>query len=469
MQSQPPNVVLILADDLGYGDLGCYGNPILQTPRIDRLADEGVRCSQHYSGAPLCAPARAALLTGRYNHRVGALSVESNRGLDRISLREKTMGDAFSAAGYATGYVGKWHSGLFDLAYHPNQRGFAEFAGFLNGVMDYWDWILDYNGSPVRADGRYQTDVFTQDAVDFIRRHHTSPFFLFLSYHTPHSPLQAPDECVEPYRGKSGVNEAVASLYGMVTRMDWGIGQVLDALEQTGITDNTIVLFTSDNGPHLGGYRHNSEHVQMQRYNGPFRGQKQDVLEGGIRVPAIVRWNDGLPAGTECDEMIHFCDWLPTLADACNIVPNGLPLDGTTQLSSLRGEDTGSLPPRFWQYNRYDPVLHCNMAMRDGPWKLYWPRIPEAMVKLQSDNTWVQRLQEEPHFEMAVENPRVPRDLSPSPLPELYNIEMDPAENRNLATEKPDRVSHMKHDAENWFGEVEAERALVRKQYGTLL
>ena len=168
----------MVADDLGYGDLSCYGNTILSTPNIDRLAAEGVRCSQHYSGAPLCAPARAALLTGRYHHRCGALSVESNRGLDRIALRERTMGDVFAAAGYHTGYVGKWHSGLHDLGYHPNRRGFAEFAGFLSGIMDYWNWFLDYNGTSRRADGRYQTDVFTAEAVDFIGRsaaHRTAP------------------------------------------------------------------------------------------------------------------------------------------------------------------------------------------------------------------------------------------------------------------------------------------------------
>ena len=178
LSSVRPNIVLVLADDLGYGDLSCYGNTILSTPNIDRLAAEGVRCSQHYSGAPLCAPARAALLTGRYHHRCGALSVESNRGLDRIALRERTMGDVFAAAGYRTGYVGKWHSGLHDLGYHPNRSGFAEFAGFLSGIMDYWNWFLDYNGTSRRADGRYQTDVFTAEAVDFIGRsaaHRTAP------------------------------------------------------------------------------------------------------------------------------------------------------------------------------------------------------------------------------------------------------------------------------------------------------
>ena len=339
-----PNVVLVLADDLGYGDLSCYGNSILSTPNIDRLAGEGVRCSQHYSGAPICAPARAALLTGRYHHRCGALSVESNRGLDRIALRECTIGDAFGAAGYRTGYVGKWHSGLHDPRYHPNQRGFAEFAGFLGGIMDYWNWFLDYNGSPRRADGRYQTDVFTAEAVDFIRRHTAprsaaarQPFFLVVAYHAPHSPLQAPAESCAPFRQRGDLNDAVATMYGMVARMDQGIGQILDTLQATGCADDTVVLVTSDNGSYLGSERHRGRRFSMSRYNGPFRGQKQDVLEGGIRVPAIVRWPDGLPAGAACDEMIHFCDWLPTLAAAAGVTPDGLPLDGCDQLPRLRG------------------------------------------------------------------------------------------------------------------------------------
>jgi len=461
-----PNIIVVLADDLGYGDLSCYGNTILRTPNIDRLAHDGVRCSQHYSGSPLCAPARAALLTGRYNHRTGALSVESNRGLDRIALREQTIGDAFSAAGYRTGYVGKWHSGLFDLRYHPNRRGFAEFAGFLNGVMDYWDWVMDYNGATRRADGRYQTDVFTEEAVDFIRRQGHDPFFLVVAYHTPHSPLQAPEECIAPFRERSDLNEGVAALYGMIARMDWGIGQILDALDEQGLAENTIVLFTSDNGPWLGAYTHEGERLSMNRYNGPFRGQKQDVLEGGIRVPGIVRWPAGLPAGSECHEMIHFCDWLPTLAAAAGAAPTGQPLDGVDQLPGLRNTPAPAQPPRFWQFNRYEPVLHCNMAMRDGPWKLYWPRIPEAMVKLQSDNVWVRRLIDGPHFEMQVENPEVARTLSPPGGPELYCIPDDPDESCDLAQAHPDVVARMRLAAEHWFAEVEAERQCVRHQYG---
>ena len=519
-----PNVIVILADDLGYGDLSCYGNTILPTPNIDRLAGEGVRCSQHYSGAPLCAPARAALLTGRYHHRVGALSVESNRGLDRIALREHTLGDLFSGAGYRTGYVGKWHSGLFDRRYHPNRRGFAEFAGFLNGIMDYWDWYLDYNGSPRRADGRYQSDVFTQEAVDFIRRQaglashphradtgsdrlHAAvpcpeaapdglqpvglaaaaagpprdgpepppptgprpspqPFFLVVAYHTPHSPLQAPEECTAPFQQRGDLNDGVATLYGMIARMDWGIGQILEALDEHGCAEDTVVLVTSDNGPWLGSEPHQGERLSMSRYNGPFRGQKQDVLEGGIRVPGIVRWPAGLPAGAECHEMIHFCDWLPTLAAAAGATPGGRPLDGRNQLPQLRGTPPAAQPPRFWQFNRYDPVPHCNLAMRDGPWKLYWPRVPEAMVKLRSDNVAVRWLMAAPHFEMPVVNQPVERVLSPPGEPELYRIPDDPHEASDLAPSHPEVVARMRRAAENWFAEVEAERRQIAAQYG---
>ena len=468
-----PNVVLIVADDLGYGDLSCYGNTILPTPNIDRLAAEGVRCSQHYSGAPICAPARAALLTGRYHHRCGALSVESNRGLDRIALRERTIGEVFAAAGYRTGYVGKWHSGVHDRRYHPNQRGFAEFAGFLSGIMDYWNWFLDYNGSSRRADGRYQTDVFTAEAVDFIRRCAAAPgaaarqpFFLVVAYHAPHAPLQAPAESCAPYLGRGDLNEALATMYGMVAHMDQGIGQILDTLDTAGCADDTVVLVTSDNGPHLGPERYGGRRFGMGRFSGPFRGQKQDVLEGGIRVPAIVRWPDGLPAGGACDEMIHFCDWLPTLAAATGITPQGRPLDGCDQLPALRGTIPAGAAPRFWQFNRYDPVPGCNLAMRDGPWKLYWPRIPEAMVKLQQDNVAVRHLMARPHFEMQVHNPPVQRTLSPPAEPELYRIPDDPCEARDLANEQPGRVARMRVAAENWFAEVEAERRRIAAQGG---
>ncbi|MAS38045.1 MAG: arylsulfatase [Anaerolineaceae bacterium] len=455
-----PNVVVFLADDLGYGDLEIYGNAALRTPHLNRLAGEGVRLNQHYSGSPLCAPARASLLTGRYNHRTGAISVESNRGLDRIALHEATIADVFKQAGYATGMVGKWHNGLHDMRYHPNNRGFDEFCGFLNGGMGYWDWVIERNSQPQHSDGTYLTEVFTDEAVQFIERHTHDPFFLYVAYNAPHNPLQAPADEVQPLLENDSINPAVATLYAMIQRMDSGIGRILDTLAARGLDDNTIILFTSDNGPWLGNDRLDGEVMSMARFNGPFRGMKQDVLEGGIRVPALLRWRDGLPANMEYHDMVHFTDWLPTLMAACGIstLPD-LPLDGLNQLATLQGE-TGVVPAqRFWQYNRYDPVGQCNAAMRDGDWKLYWPRIPEAMVKLASDNEDYHQNMHRPHLLEPVANPPVARTLSEPGAPQLYNINDDPYEANDLSAQQPDRLNRMKTTLENWFETVEKERA----------
>jgi arylsulfatase A len=457
-----PNVVLILADDLGYGDMSCYGNADLPTPFLDRLAGEGVRLTQHYTCCPLCAPARAGLLTGRYNHRTGALSVESNRGLDRIALRETTIADVFQSAGYATGMVGKWHNGLFDMKHHPNNRGFEEFAGFLNGGMKYYDWILDYNGTPVRSDGRYLTDVFSDESVSFIERHKEEPFFLYVSYNAPHSPHEAPEEEIQAFLETGKFNEMVCKLYAQITSMDKGIGRILETLDKNGLADNTIVLFTSDNGPRLGGYHG----FDMSRYNGPFRGMKQDTLEGGIRVPAVVRWPGRIPEGTEFHDMVHFTDWMPTLMAAARIEKTpALPFDGANVLPPLKGLHGKTPDKRFWQFNRYTPVKNCNAAMRDGDWKLYWPRIPEAMKKLKSDNGWYLKMMDTPHFEMEVTREPVERELSAPGQPQLYNIRQDPYEDNDLSSQQPARLTRMKEDLENWFDEVEAERRSLPEQY----
>jgi arylsulfatase A len=458
MNASHTNIVLILADDLGYGDLGIYGNELVQTPYLDRLADEGVRLVQHYTCSPLCAPARAGLLTGRYNHRTGALSVESNRGLDRIDLREMTIADYFGSAGYTTGMVGKWHNGVFDMCHHPNNRGFDEFAGFLNGGMGYFDWILDYNGEARRSDSRYLTDVFTQESVNFIERHRNEPFFLFVSYNAPHAPLEAPEEEIETFADTDELNPAVKTLYAMIRRMDAGIGSILETLDRHGLTNNTIVLFTSDNGPWLGNQEMNGQTYSMSRYNGPFRGMKQDVLEGGIRVPAIICWPDGLPQGLEVNEMIHFTDWLPTLLTATGVNKrHELALDGACALPILRGEK-GNICKRFWQFNRYEPVRNCNGAMRDGDWKLYWPRIPEAMAKLGIDNVWYQRMFREPHFTMDIDRSSVKREVPTTGKPELYNIHQDHHESMELSEKYPDRLEKMILEYENWFEEVNLER-----------
>lgn len=474
MSASPPNVLLILADDLGYGDLACFGNPIVRTPHLDALADEGVTLTQHYSASPLCAPARAALLTGRYNHRTGAVDVPSNRGLDRIALDERTIGDVFSAADYATGMVGKWHNGLHDMRHHPNSRGFREFAGFLNGGMDYYRWVLDRNGSPERADGRYLTDVFSSEAVDFIRRHRKEPFFLYLAYNAPHLPYQAPESLLDHYRHNGSLTDSVRLIYAMVEAMDAGFGRAFEELESLGLAENTIVVFTSDNGPILTG--------DSNRYNGPFRGMKGDALEGGIRVPAIVRWPAGIPGHRNTDGLMHFTDWLPTLASlagpyvnrvstGAGIGSHGKPLDGFDMSMLLRKEASDDPAParqvRYWQRNRYEPIERCNGAMRDGPWKLVWPMLDGADWKDPGDNEFYRAGMTSAHRIMGVDSDLPNRPVSEPNRPELYRLDDDPHEDVDLSAHYPERIGEMTSMWDQWFADVAGDwQSVYRRNVG---
>jgi len=451
------NIIFILADDMGYGDMAHFGNPYVRTPHLDGLARQGVTLTQHYSASPLCAPARAALLTGRYNHRTGAVDVPSNRGLDRIALNETTMADIFAAAGYATGMVGKWHNGLHDMRHHPNNRGFQEFLGFLNGGMDYYTWSLDRNGTTERSDGRYLTDVFSDEAVRFIDRHRDDSFFLYLAYNAPHQPLQAPEELIQHYRDRGGLTEEVCRLYAMIESMDAGIGRTLEALKQNGIEDDTIVVFASDNGPVLGG--------PLNRYNGPFQGSKGNCLEGGIRVPALVRWPGHLPTDLQSDHLIHFCDWLPTLASMAGIdVPPDLALDGYDVTCRLKGDAGDISDIRYWQRNRYEPVARSNAAMRDGPWKLLWPQRAGADSKDPADTGFYQQgLKGAAHWLMDIDASLPEREIGSAHAPRLFNIEEDPGEATDLAAQQESRVADMQRRWDQWFAEVREEWKQSRK------
>ena len=447
-----------MADDMGCGDIGALGNPDVQTPHLDRMAAEGVRLTQHHSGSPMCAPARAAFLTGRYPHRSGAIDVVECKGLDRIALRETTIADLLKARGYATGMVGKWHNGAVDPRYHPNARGFDEFAGFRGGFIDYWDWVLDYNGALHRADGRYLTDVFTEEAVGFIERHRARPFFLCVTYNAPHTPLQAPDEDVRPFLDSGKFNRAVSTIYGMNRRMDKGVGRIVGTLDRLGLSENTLVLFTSDNGPMFVGEGETS----TRRFNLGLNGHKELVLEGGIRVPAIVRWPAGLPAGAEVPCLVHFADWLPTLLAAAGGEAHGdLPLDGRDVTAALRGDGPGDAPPRFWQWNRYAPVANCNAAMRDGPWKLHRPAIPEALRKPRVDNERSEQVIYHPEQVRDIWRDPVERDVPEPGPPMLFNLAEDPGEQRDVAGLHPGRAEAMQRELERWWASVLADLAEI--------
>ncbi len=451
-----PSIVLVVADDMGAGDLGSAGNRHADTPAMDALASEGVTLGQHYSGSCICAPARAALLTGRYPHRTGAVDVVGVRGLDRIALDEVTMADLMREAGYATGLVGKWHNGSIAPEYHPCKRGFDEFVGFRCGLVNsYWDWTIEVHGDRTPSDGRYLTDVFTDHALSFIDRHHHHPFFLAVTYNSPHTPLEAPDEDLAAFDG-APLSEAVRTIYAMNRRMDAGVGRIMQRLAEHGIDRETLVIVTSDNGPLFRG----SGEADTRRFNLELSGAKRDVLEGGIRVPCIARWPAQLPAGSRMDTMTHFCDWLPTVLQVAGTdMPDDLSLDGKSLLPALRGETHHGTSRHIWQWNRYEPVMRCNGALRDGPWKLYLPPIPEAVQKVSEDNRLTRMLAEMPDDPTALwTDEPVERELSEPPTPRLYNLADDPGEHNDLTDAHPRRTERILNEYMRWFAELERDR-----------
>lgn len=455
-----PNVLFILVDDMGYGDFSAFNGGLSNTPTLDALMQESVCLTQHYTGSPVCNPSRAALLTGRYSHRTGSLDTLEWWGLERLALRETTLADAFKAAGYATGLVGKWHLGSFDSRYHPNRRGFDETVCFRGGMHDYYNWRLEFNETVRRADGRYLTDVWTEEAVKFIGRHKDEPFFLHVTFNAPHTPLAAPLDEIKPFTDKGRFNLGVSMIYAMIHRMDIGVAAILAALARHGLAENTIVVFCSDNGPQFGGQ---DEHATT-RFNCHFNGAKGTTYEGGIRVPALIRWPaGGLLGGRQAPEMVHMTDWFPTLLAAAGLgTPGRLKLDGVNVLPALRGEPGQVETRRFWQWNRYAPEITSNAAMRDGDWKLVRPAIREAMAV--RDIHWLPVSMYAPeHFiRNGVFRPPYPaRDVPPPPPPELYNIADDPLEQKNLAAQYPDQAARMLRALETWFEDVEAERATI--------
>ncbi|MCM4165036.1 N-acetylgalactosamine 6-sulfate sulfatase [Arenibacter sp. A80] len=346
-QDQKPNIVLILADDQGWGDLGISGNTNLATPNIDAIAKNGVTFD-HFYVSPVCSPTRAELLTGRYFHRVGVYSTSS--GGERLNLDETTIAEVFKDAGYVTAAYGKWHNGM-QPPYHPNARGFDDFYGFASGHWgNYFSPMLEHNGEIVKGEG-FIIDDLTNKGLDFMDRNKERPFFLYLPYNTPHSPMQVPDEYWDrfkdkelamKYHGEEEENENFTrAALAMVENLDYNVGRVIDKLRDLQLEENTIVIYLSDNGPN--GWR----------WNGGLRGKKGSTDEGGVRSPLLMQWKNKLPKGKHILQIASSIDILPTLSDLAQIEVNTRkPLDGKS-LKPLLMEDNPTWDDRVI-YNHWN-------------------------------------------------------------------------------------------------------------------
>ncbi len=453
---EKPNVIFILADDLGFGDLACYDNPYIETPVIDKLASQGIRLTNCYAGSAICAPSRAATLTGRYNHRTGAIDVSSNRGIDRINLSEKTMGDYFRNAGYVTGLIGKWHCGIYNDEYLPFNRGFDFFYGFPNGVQDYYNWNLMRNGIYEKHDGRYLTDVINREAISFIEKNKNRPFFLFMAHHAPHSPLLAPDSLIQKYKSKNDgtYSDDVARIYAMIEAMDTGLGWVIDKLEEVNLTRKTIIVLTSDNGAWIMG--------SYDRFKAGLSGCKSNVLEEGIKVPGIVVWPGKIKAGITIDTPLSGIDWLPTLFSLTGgkAPENAKPFDGENLMPVFLQEKIVTPTERilYFQLNRYTSVQHSDATIKWGKWKLYWPGVPETMKKDNNrDNPSVVKGTTEKHWEMPIDYELNGYEYIVTLPPKLFNLEEDPYEKKDLSASYPDIVDSLSILYDRWFGSVHAD------------
>ena len=414
---RPPNIVFIMADDLGVGDLGCYGQKIIRTPNIDRLAHEGIRFTQAYAGCTVCAPSRSVLMTGMH---MGHTSIRANAGGQSLEPKDVTVAQLLQKAGYATGGFGKW--GLGDLGTDgvPWKKGFDQFFGYLHQVhahFFYPHFLLDNDrrfplaGNENGKRTIYSHDVIAEKALQFIEKNQAKPFFCYVPFTIPHWELLVPEDSLAEYRGKCGTEtpfvqghyapqaEPRAAYAGMITRMDRDIGRILALLERLRLERNTIVIFTSDNGASDLEARDNFFHSTSD-----LRGQKGNVYEGGIRTPFVARWPGKFPANRTSGLPISFCDMLPTL---CELAKTPAPVvDGRSIVPTLMAKEKQKPPAyQYWELPRFiaktesfavEPPMQ---ALRAGDWKIVRPK-------------------------------------AAGPL-ELYNLRADPKETQDLAATRP--------------------------------
>ncbi len=416
-----PNVIYIISDDLGYGDLSCYGQKYFKTPHIDKLASDGILFTSHYSGSTVCAPSRSTLMTGQ---DTGHTRIRGN-GNHELLEEDYTLAEVFKEAGYATAMIGKsCVAGNGTNAQAPHVAGFDYFWGTLSHKTAHWHYpkSITTQGEQFKIEGNngrtgttYIQDEYTKRSLEFIEKSKKDPFFLLLSFSVPHASLQAPQEAIDPFIGKMGedisakgrhysaVKYVKATHAAMVTRMDQHVGMVVDKLAELGLDENTIICFTSDNGSHReGGYHHS-----MLDSNGMLRGGKRDLYEGGIRVPFVMKWPSTIKAGMTTDHPSAFWDFLPTICDIVNI-DKPTDIQGVSFLPTLEGknEEQKKHPYLYWGFAYKDG----RVALRQGDWK-----IVRYDVDSKKNSTY-----------------------------ELYNIKDDLSEKNNLAKQNPEKIIEMR-------------------------
>ncbi len=397
---RPPNIVFLMLDDLGYADFGCYGGEKIQTPNVDRLAAESLRFTDCYAGGAVCAPSRSVLMTGRHT---GHTSVRANAGTAPILPEDITVGEVLQQAGYTTGVFGKWGLGDAHTTGEPQRQGFDESFGYLHQIHahSYYPEFLWKNGEKYLLPGnagdgqeQYSADIIFEESVEFVRRHRDRPFFLYGAYTLPHGRYEVPDNA--PYTDKDWP-EVEKNYAAMVTRADRQIGRMLEVLRELGLEEDTIVFVNSDNG----GTQSRDEFFDC---NGPLRGYKGDVYEGGIRVPMMVRWAGKTDAGRVSDVPWAFWDFMPTAAEIAGVsAPDQI--DGVSVLPVIIGSSQPVHEHLYWEHHRFSRTLGAldpdsmQQAARGGEWKAVIP--------------------------------------SPGAPLELYNLEEDIGERNNIAADHP--------------------------------
>ncbi|MDY7394299.1 sulfatase-like hydrolase/transferase [Aureibaculum sp. 2210JD6-5] len=431
-----PNVIVIYTDDQGAGDLGCYGADDIYTPNIDKLAENGIRFTQAYVAAPVCAPSRAALLTGNYPQRAGVPgnTSASTSATDGLPDEQYTMAELFKDNGYKTALVGKWHLGMSKES-SPNNQGFDYLFGHLRGCIDnyshffFWEGPnihdLHENDKEVYHNGKYFPDLMAEKVDAFIDKNQKDPFFLFYAINMPHYPYQ-PTEKWRKYYQEMGVPFPRSDYGAFISTIDERIGMLIDQLEKLGLRDDTIIVYQSDNG-----YSTEVRAFNGGGSSGSYRGAKSSLFEGGIRLPTIISWKNNLPENKVNNEFLLNTDWMPTLTKLCGLKSNKIPIDGIDLSSMLiNTEEKSPRTSAFWKYGN-------QWVVRDGKWKLIgYPKDTSHKGELD--------LEQDALF--------------------LSNLDEDVSEMTNLASKHPEIVERLTKQFVNWeYGNADDVPKKVKK------